>query len=217
MPNPITQLYAFQDQVLRLIQSLETGFYLTGGTALSRGYLNHRYSEDLDFFVNDDENFLLWSERIIQALSSARFERVEVISRSSRYINLVVREKDLSLKIELVNDVPSRVGSVATHPALGRIDSLGNILANKVSALVSRDEPKDLADIWALCCVKSLSLSEAIRGAQSKAAGLFPADIARRLLLASESDWNAILWIDAPDVSVFLDQLHTLGEELLLS
>jgi hypothetical protein len=29
-------------------------FYLTGGTALGRYYLGHRYSEDLDFFVNAD-------------------------------------------------------------------------------------------------------------------------------------------------------------------
>ena len=35
------------------MQSLKTGFYLTGGTALGRCYLNHRYSDDLDFFVND--------------------------------------------------------------------------------------------------------------------------------------------------------------------
>jgi len=29
---------------------LFNSFYLTGGTALSEFYLNHRYSEDLDFF-----------------------------------------------------------------------------------------------------------------------------------------------------------------------
>jgi len=36
---------------------LNPGFYLTGGTALGRFYLNHRYSEDLDFFVNADPEF----------------------------------------------------------------------------------------------------------------------------------------------------------------
>ena len=47
------KLYPFQDEVLGAIQSLKSGFYLTGGTALGRCYLNHRYSDDLDFFVND--------------------------------------------------------------------------------------------------------------------------------------------------------------------
>ena len=65
----LDQLYPFQDQVLHDFAAIETGFYLSGGTALSRGYLNHRFSDDLDFFVNDDANFQLWSDRCIQAFS----------------------------------------------------------------------------------------------------------------------------------------------------
>ncbi len=62
--------YPFQDEVLRILnEEIETGFYLTGGTAASRGYLNHRFSDDLDFFINDDNRFGLWSERVIQKLS----------------------------------------------------------------------------------------------------------------------------------------------------
>ncbi|MCF8114696.1 MAG: nucleotidyl transferase AbiEii/AbiGii toxin family protein [Desulfotignum sp.] len=41
------KLYPFQDAVLGEMQSLKTGFYLTGGTALGRCYRNHRYSDDL--------------------------------------------------------------------------------------------------------------------------------------------------------------------------
>ena len=59
------QLYPLQDQVLSLIRQVDTGFYLTGGTAASRGYLQHRFSDDLDFFVNDDPRFSLWVERLI--------------------------------------------------------------------------------------------------------------------------------------------------------
>jgi hypothetical protein len=36
---------------------LSLPFYLTGGTALGRFYLNHRYSEDIDFFVNANPDF----------------------------------------------------------------------------------------------------------------------------------------------------------------
>ena len=48
----LRQLYPFQDQVLRIVSVADTQFHLTGGTALSRGYLQHRFSDDLDFFVN---------------------------------------------------------------------------------------------------------------------------------------------------------------------
>jgi len=39
------------------VEKLPVDFYLTGGTVLSRAYLNHRYSDDLDFFVNQNPNF----------------------------------------------------------------------------------------------------------------------------------------------------------------
>ena len=34
-------------------ESFFTNFYFTGGTALSAFYLQHRYSEDLDFFSEE--------------------------------------------------------------------------------------------------------------------------------------------------------------------
>jgi predicted nucleotidyltransferase component of viral defense system len=42
-------LYPLQYKVLEIVAELPVDFYLTGGTALSRAYLNHRYSDDLDF------------------------------------------------------------------------------------------------------------------------------------------------------------------------
>jgi predicted nucleotidyltransferase component of viral defense system len=61
-------LYPLQDQVLQIIRMLDTDFYLSGGTADSRGYLRRRFSDDLDLFVNDDPRFGLWADRVIQAL-----------------------------------------------------------------------------------------------------------------------------------------------------
>src|SRR6266542_603948 len=125
----LEHLYPMQDRALARIAALETGFYLSGGTAASRGYLHHRFSDDLDLFVNDDDRFALWAQRVIQAL-----------------------------------------------------DSPENILANKLTAVVDRREPKDLADIWGFCCRMNLSCETALEAAHSKAAGLFPADVARALL-----------------------------------
>ena len=49
------KLYLLQDKFLEWWISLNLPFYLTGGTALGRFYLNHRYSEDLEFFINANE------------------------------------------------------------------------------------------------------------------------------------------------------------------
>lgn len=209
--------YPFQDQVLRVLTELETGFYLTGGTAASRGYLHHRFSDDLDLFVNDDGRFGLWAERMIQALAQHREWQTSVLLRQERFVRLTVFKEDLPLKVELINDVPARVGEPWLHPGLGRLDTAANILANKVSALIDREEPKDLADIWGFCCRRGLLLSEAIEGAQGKAAGIFPADLARLLCSASHADWEVIRWIEAPEPERFIADLQALGERLILS
>lgn len=210
------RFYPLQDRVLRVIRSVDSGFYLTGGTAASRGYLNHRYSDDLDFFVNDDERFHLWLERMIIALSHQQQWLCQVLLKEERFARLNLVAGDMALKLEWVNDVPARVGDIVDHPALGRLDSPENILANKITALLDREEPKDLVDIWGFCCRMNLSIKEAIENADSKAAGIFPADIARLLCSATPEDWSAIRWVDAPPVEQFLSQLNALGESLLL-
>ncbi|NMB55402.1 MAG: nucleotidyl transferase AbiEii/AbiGii toxin family protein [Leptolinea sp.] len=211
------QLYPFQDQVFKIIRQVETDFYLTGGTAASRGYLQHRFSDDLDFFINDDDRFGLWVERLIQALShSSHNWQCQVLMKEERFARLNLITGELQLKIEMVNDVPARVGEVQDNPIFGRLDTAENILANKITALLDREEPKDLVDIWGFCCQMKLSLQDAITHAESKAAGVFPADLARLLCSATVEDWQVIHWIEAPPVEKFLGQLNDLGEQLLL-
>ncbi|MDO8753105.1 MAG: nucleotidyl transferase AbiEii/AbiGii toxin family protein [Anaerolineales bacterium] len=209
-------LYPFQDRVLNVVNKIDTGFYLTGGTASSRGYLQHRFSDDLDFFVNDEDFFGLWVERLIQSLSQLNDWTCQVLMKEERFARLNLTEHEVDLKLEFVNDVPARVGEIQTHPVLGRMDSAENILANKVTAALDRDEPKDLADIWGFCCQKNISLQDAITNAQSKAAGVFPADLARVICSVTRADWEAVRWITAPPPDMFISQLIKLGEGLLL-
>ena len=209
-------LYPFQEEALHVINGVESGFYLTGGTAASRAYLHHRFSDDLDLFVNDDNSFTLWTDRIIQTLTQQPSWQVRVELRDLRFVRLTVIRNGFPLKIEMINDVPAHIGPITVHPQLGRIDSAENILANKITAVVSREEPKDLADIWGFCMQMGLSLTHALENAHGKAAGIFPADIARVLLSATEADWQLIRWIDAPPVVDFLRDLRILGEALIV-
>jgi hypothetical protein len=210
------QLYPLQDEILKIFDRIETGFYLTGGTAASRGYLNHRYSDDLDFFVNDEQDFNLWVDRVIQALNSVGNWELEILSRYDRFIRLNLSQSELAIKLELVNDVPSRVGQIVKHPKLGKLDTAENILANKLTALLTREEPKDLADVWGFCCQMSLSVEEAITGAQGKAAGIFPADLSRVFLSTSKADFDIIRWVKRPPADDFIQDLHYLGEKLII-
>src|SRR5262245_10480781 len=119
----VTRLYPLQDRILARIASVDTGFYLTGGTAASRGYLHHRFSDDLDLFVNDDPRFGLWAQRAVQALANSGAWAVTVVQQERRFVRLTITERDLSLKIEMVDDGPAHVGELKHDPVLGRLDS----------------------------------------------------------------------------------------------
>ena len=217
-PDPsfyIDVFYPLQDEVLTAVGALETGLYLSGGTALSRGYLHHRFSEDLDLFADDSPQFGLWAARAIKALGEDARWNFTLVQRDDRLFRMALQSSRATLKLEMINDVPARLGSVRKHPQLGNLDSPENLLANKITALLDRNEPKDLADIWGLCTKLALHLAPAIEGAQGKAAGVFPPDLARALCSATEADWAAILWQERPELNSFLYDLHTLGEALL--
>ena len=210
-------LYPFQNDVLHLIAEAKTGFYLTGGTALSRGYLNHRFSDDLDMFVNFDARFGEWSDRLVDLFWRKGDWTTEVILKEQYFVRAMLARREVTLKVEMVNDVASRVGAVREHSELGLLDSPENILAIKLTALIGREEPRDLADVWGLCVKSGLSITEALRGAQSKSTGIYPPDVARRLCTATREDWEAVMWIDPPpELARFLAELRGLGDTLVL-
>lgn len=182
-------LYPLQDKAFPLFNG--TPFYLTGGTALSRGYYNHRFSDDLDYFVNDHPDFPRISERQIEKLETL-FTEIKVALKDINFCRVFVAEE--KLKIEMVNDVPSHIGKLLSHPVLGLIDSRENILANKLTAVIDRSLPKDIVDIYFLL-KDGLSIKNALTDAESKAAGISPLFIAK---VFAEFDYpiidNEIKW-----------------------
>jgi hypothetical protein len=137
--------------------------------------------------------------------------------RDPRFVRALLSKADVHLKVELVNDVRGRVGAPVRYEGFGLVDTRENILANRVTALLDREEPKDIADVWGLCRRGGLALSDALEGASSKAEGVFAADVARVLLEATADDWRLVRWIPPPPPSdEFLRDLKALGEDLLL-
>jgi len=118
-------LYPLQDRTLALLEGLETGFYLSGGTAASRIYLHHRYSDDLDFFVNDRPEFPLWVDRAIHRLAAEY--PLQITVRDERFARILVGGNGVLLKIEFINDVPSRVGTIRAVDGFGRVTALRSL------------------------------------------------------------------------------------------
>lgn len=212
------RLYSLQDAVLKWVHGAEHRFYLSGGTALGRGYCHHRYSEDLDFFVNDAGEFLLWLDRCLEAIRQGAItigNDFEVILREERFGRAVLHGPE-PLKIEFINDVPSRIGEPWLHPELGRLDTCENILANKITALVDRLSPKDMADIFWLCCRMDLDIFAAIEGATGKAAGIFPPLVAQALEQGLRQGVPSVFWIDAPQEDEFRQGITNLIQTIMI-
>jgi len=147
MPENFYQhrLYPFQDMVLHLIQKTGVDFYLSGGTVLCRFYLKHRYSDDLDFFVNAAPDFKGKVESVVDGFKRSDLQ-FEIGTTSETFVRIFTQSENISLKIDFVNDVPFHYGGFESREIFHKIDNWRNILSNKICAL-SRLEAKDIADI----------------------------------------------------------------------
>jgi len=209
------KLYRIQNRVFESLKPLLAGFYLTGGTALGRFYLNHRFSEDLDFFVNADTGFKEKQYLIGKKLSdefSLLLEQTVVYDDFARY-NVVY--EDSVLKIEFINDIPYRSG-IPLDSKYGLIDNPLNILSNKLTAIVGRDEPKDIFDIYMLARKYSFNWMRVFEEAKKKAI-LNEIDVEQRIKsfpveLLKDVDW----FLHPFDQIIFTSGIFTMANDFIL-
>jgi predicted nucleotidyltransferase component of viral defense system len=206
-------VYPLQDRVLDALEGAGTRFYLTGGTALSRCYFHHRYSDDLDFFINDDDRFGQDMVSVHSALKRAGL-LAEVLIDEIRFKRLMIERM---LKIEFVNDVPFYFGeiqSIAGFP-FSRVDNLLNILANKITPFRDRAEAKDLVDIRQIAIETRPDWKMIFSAAESKAAGIFPPEIAEKMESFNPAGLDRVIWIQKPDPDTFINDIRKIAADML--
>jgi len=128
----------------------ERGYYLTGGTALSEFYLQHRYSDDLDFFTRKRDALEPDFEYTREVLISHDIEisSEDVGAEFARLFVRSVGQRIEPLKIEFARDVPAMMAPVHVHGQI-IVDSFEDIAVNKICAILNREppEPKDFVDL----------------------------------------------------------------------
>ncbi len=199
------KLYRLQDKFLVWWAKLKQPFYLTGGTALGRFYLDHRYSDDLDFFVNSDPEY---SSRIaiIRKEVVKEFQvNIEEALFSEDFTRLYIEEEDVRLKIEFVNDVEYYYDKPMKY-LYGLVDTPINIMTNKLTAIVGRDEPKDMFDIIHLAQNYSFNWKDIFLHAKHKAI-INEIDVEQRLI-SFPTEW--LKQINCIDLQINLDDYHKL-------
>ena len=173
-------LYPLQDSVLKVIGASGTPFYLTGGTVLGRFLLNHRYSDDLDFFQNATSDFLIKTNSVIDHLRNT-FQNIKEGTQQDSFARWFVLDGDVELKLEFVNDVKYRVGLPTETESGVWHDSWDNILTNKLTAL-SRNEGKDYTDVLFLSLRYPFNWETIIDNAKQKDAWINEINISRQLM-----------------------------------
>ncbi|MEI6174211.1 MAG: nucleotidyl transferase AbiEii/AbiGii toxin family protein [Bacteroidota bacterium] len=162
-----TELYFLQDKVLSALSGHFGPFYLSGGAALSRYYLNHRFTLDLDLSVNLQRCFLRNATPVVDLLKTQFHVTADNAAVYPRYFHLWIQGRD-KLKISLSNDISEQLG-LPVMAGMVPVDNMKNMLVKKLKTILERDDPKDLFDIVGIASAYSFHWGDILRYAQRKA------------------------------------------------
>ncbi len=148
-----------QSTVLELLASnvfLREKLYFTGGTALSAFYLNHRYSDDLDFFSNEKlDSFQLnavvqgWADKLHITYTSRQVENT--------YLFFLKYSNDYELKVDFAYYPYLNIEELVDVEGL-KVNSKKDIAVNKCVTVSQRFDVKDFVDLFYL--LKEYSIYE---------------------------------------------------------
>ena len=160
---------------------MEPPWTLVGGAALAGVHLGHRETRDLDLFWRGQQSVASEAARVERLLSLAPWDfTVEAIQRESSFVRLRVIDRDEVVILDLVADPTPEITpdeKAVVGGATIRVASMHEILVNKLCALLSRSEVRDLGDVKALLEAGG-DLARALRDAPREDAGFSPLTLA---------------------------------------
>lgn len=159
------ELFHLQDKTLDIIFEDSTEFYLTGGTCLNRFYYNKRYSDDLDLFTNFSNTFHFTIKNIFSRMKAGNLE-YDIQIESKDFVRIIIKKR---LQVDFINDRVVRFGKINSKNNY-HLDNILNILSNKITAVLSRENAKDIFDIYIISLNKKFSWELILEQAQKKMA-----------------------------------------------
>lgn len=146
------RLSELQVTILRLAAGVEPSWTLTGGGALAGFHTMHRPTRDLDLFFRGQRELGDLVGHVRERLEAGGL-RTAVLRTSRSFSQLDVRADSEAIVLDLVADPtpvaePARVVEIDGAQIL--VDTRHQLLVNKLGALLSRSELRDLIDVRAL-------------------------------------------------------------------
>jgi hypothetical protein len=123
-------------------------FFLTGGTALSAFYLQHRFSDALDFFTEEPGQIAPLLP-VLQDAAKRLSARLELRRQFASYLEVFLHFPGEAVRCDFAQDSPFRLGPKILRPELGiYTDNELDMACNKLSALFDRADAKDFVDVY---------------------------------------------------------------------
>lgn len=128
-------------------KKLKDNFYFGGGTALSVFYLQHRYSNDLDFFSKKEFEPGL-AIRFVNKLAN-KLQVTAKMTKKQTVLWFEMEKDGMPLKIDFLDFPYKRIEKGASYKGV-EIDSEKDIGANKILTVNLENNPKDYVDLFFL-------------------------------------------------------------------
>lgn len=148
------------------IHYLKDNFYLTGGTALAAFYLQHRYSEDLDFFSEREVDMINLDASVVKLKTFPGVVKVDFEQSYNRNL-IFFHFKKIVLKTEFTFFPFPRIEKGEAQYGLS-IDSLLDIAVNKLFTIYQRSAARDYIDLYFICKENKFEISDLIKKAKIK-------------------------------------------------
>ena len=198
-----------------MLNNCNTHFYLTGGTAISRAYYNHRYSDDLDFFLSGEGDYVSQLNEVLLNLKQNNF-LYSIENKDIGYISLSVKQEknDAILKLEFVEDVSIHFGGFKKTEIFKKTDSIRNILSNKLTALF-RYAGKDIVDIREIAIHEKFNWSDILSEAFQKEEGIDVITMVDIIKGIPKIEFEKIKWCKQINWKDFCEDLDIISFDLL--
>ncbi|MCR4306253.1 MAG: nucleotidyl transferase AbiEii/AbiGii toxin family protein [Candidatus Daviesbacteria bacterium] len=218
MPNP-TILTKTQLGFLQLLggQPFSNKFYLSGGTALAAFYIPYRYSEDLDFF-NEEE---FQADEIITFLKSVKdkigFESFDFNTSFNRNL-IFLKLPNEQLKLEFTYYPFEQLNTPKEEHGI-KIDSVLDIAVNKLFTIYQNPRSRDFTDLYMIINKYNFTIEDLIKKAKVKFDWhVDPLKLGTQFLLSGElKDYPRLISkLDKKDwQNFFLDEAKKLGQKVI--
>ncbi len=147
-------------------QPFSQKFYLSGGTALTTFYIPYRYSEDLDFFSDQEiqiDEVIAFISSIKKPLGFTVFDFNTSFNRNLIFLHL---PKD-QLKLEFTYYPFTQLNTPKEEFGI-KIDSIEDIAINKLFTIYQNPRSRDFTDLFMIIKKYGFSIGDLVKKAKIK-------------------------------------------------